>query len=298
MINKLRKIKKTIEFKISEAKSIKVKYGLIVGKRMHGNLYMNHRLDTLSDEENFYKILNLKDKVIVELGANLGVYTLYFSEAAGKNGRVFSFEPNPIVFNLLKKNMMKNKCDNVELLNYGVGDEDSKLVFVSKRFVNETGSFDKAIQEKLKKDKFGYRSWEIEIKKLDSVKEFDSVKKIDFIKIDIEGMEMEALLGAKKLIKTGSPDLYIEIHGVDNITKIERLKNIFELLKELNADYKGIHLPDCIDVNDIIADRKNIEYNYRTKVYTYDNYAFFFSPGGDFDSIRKTFSEKKYWRIR
>lgn len=298
MIRKIRKVKKTIEFKIAQIKSTKVKYGLIVGKKIYGNLYINSRLDTLSDEESFYKFLNLKGKVIVELGANLGVYTIYFSNAAGKNGKVYSFEPNPVVFQLLEKNIYKNCCENVRLFNFGIGESDSKLIFVSKRFVNETGSFDKSIQEKLKGDTFGYKSWDIDIKKLDFLMDIEIKDKIDFMKIDIEGMEEEALLGSKELIRNNLPEIYVEVHGLNNDIKIGKLKRIYNFLHEINNKYKGIHLPDCLYVDDIIEKNINIEYIYRNQITTYDNYAFFFSSKGDFNLIKQMFSGKKYWRIK
>jgi FkbM family methyltransferase len=298
MIKKIRKIKKTLEFKISQIISTKVKYGLITGKRIYGNLYLNVRLDTLSDEEIFYKYLNLEDKVVVELGANLGVYTIYFSTATGKGGKVYSFEPNPIIFNLLEKNIKINNCDNVKLFNFGVGESDNKLIFISKQFVFETGSFDKSIQEKLKKDKFGYKTWDINVKKLDTVKDSDIKEKVDFMKIDIEGMEMEALIGAKNLIQNDSPDIYMEIHGKDNEIKIEKLKIIADYLRELNINYNGIHLPDCINVNEIISSKVDIEFNHRNQLYTYDNYAFFFSTNNTFDLMKQYFGDKKYWRIK
>ncbi len=298
MLRLIKKIKKTLEFKTSQIKSVKIKYGLIVGKRIYGNLYVNNRLNSLSDEESFYKYLKFENKVIVELGSNLGIYTIYFSNAVGINGKVYSFEPNPIIFNLLVKNLKINNCYNVKPFNFGIGDNDEKLTFISKQFVFETGSFDKSIQEKLKKDIFGYKKWNIDTKKLDTVKDLYINEKIDFMKIDIEGMEIEALKGAKKVIINDSPDIYLEIHGKDNSEKIEKLKIVSAFLKGLNKNYNGIHLPDCINVNEIITNSMNIEYIHRSHLFTYDSYAFFFSTVNNFDLIKSYFGDKKHWRIR
>ena len=59
-----------------------------------------------------------KDDIILDLGANIGYYTLIFAKLVGKKGRVFAFEPEPTNFTLLKKNIEINefyikKCVNI-----------------------------------------------------------------------------------------------------------------------------------------------------------------------------------------
>ena len=65
--------------------------------------------------------------VFVDIGANIGYYTILASRLVGKSGKVFAFEPEPSNFEILAKNVELNKCDNVVLENKAVALKSGKL---------------------------------------------------------------------------------------------------------------------------------------------------------------------------
>ena len=84
-------------------------------------------------ETDVMKKIVKKGDVDLDLGANIGYYTLIFAKIVGKNGKVFAFEPDLTNFTLLKKNVEINGYKNVVLINKAVSDKTGKL----KLFLNE-----------------------------------------------------------------------------------------------------------------------------------------------------------------
>jgi len=298
-VRPIKKFKKHLEQWIGNAVPVRIKKGLIKGKKLYGVLFFNRRLDELSDEEILYKSLNLEGKVVFDLGSNIGAYTTFFSDSVRPEGKVYAFEPNPNAFNLLRKNMKVNGCNNVKIYNIGVSDKENTLEFISKKFILETGSFDREIQKRLMNGLYGVRRWEIKVNSLDNIFRNEDPGGVDFIKIDIEGHEINALNGSVELIRKYSPDIYIEVHGMDNAGKLSNLKTISGILKAVDENYTGIHLPDGVSVDEIVEKSIDIDYTYRNKMLTYDNYSFYFSVNKNIlASLAGEFGGKKYWRIR
>jgi len=134
---------------------------------------------------------------ILEVGANVGNHVVYYGLFMNPE-KIIPIEPNPAAIALLKKNIELNHIVTVDesLLGFGIGDtcghfdlsiEDSANMGTARLIASETGR--------------------VEVFPIDA-KYRD---KVDFIKIDVEGMEMEALRGAKQLIDTFRPIIYIEI---------------------------------------------------------------------------------------
>ena len=76
--------------------------------------------------------------VVIDIGAHVGYYTLLMAQLVGKKGKVFSFEPDPLNFQLLKKSVEINRFDNVILVQKAVSNTTEKI----KLFV---GNNDRAI---------------------------------------------------------------------------------------------------------------------------------------------------------
>ena len=123
-----------------------------------------------------------KNDIVVDVGANIGYYTLLMAK---NEANVFSYEPEPQNFELLKKNVRLNDLStNVKLYNKAVSNfnGNSKLVLAE----HTTG------QHKLGTNRFGNETINVEVIKLE-------LDKIDFAKIDVEGDELHVLQGMKTL---------------------------------------------------------------------------------------------------
>ena len=126
--------------------------------------------------------------VAVDLGANIGLLTLFMSRAVGRRGKVLAFEPGQRNLKLLRKNLSINGCNNVQVFEYAVG-ETNRPVFLPDRGAHN------AIGEK-------------ETNRVKLVPLDDFLSKADLIKMDIIGSEPKALQGMRKLI-AASPQLKI-----------------------------------------------------------------------------------------
>ena len=199
------------------------------------------------------KYFNDKAINIIDCGSNIGSYSIFFSLFCNSN-TIYSFEAHPEIFNVLKLNIEKNNCKNIICQNIGISNKKSVLNLIS--FIpNNKGAywFWYKGEERITPYDSGYKDHKsIDNKTLfvnsDSIDNLVS-DKIDFIKIDVEGMELEVLSGAKNTIKKHRPLIYVEgsiktfrdldVWILEN--KYNRLeKNLFKshhyLLEPLNED--------------------------------------------------------------
>jgi FkbM family methyltransferase len=133
---------------------------------------------------------------VVEIGANVGFYTLLFSGLAGKKGRVLAFEPDPGNFRLLERSAAENKAGNISCRQAAVSDKSGKV----KLFISEENRGDHRIYDCGE----GRGCVEVEAVSIDGA--LGPEARADFIKMDIQGAEYLALLGMAGTIKN-SPEL-------------------------------------------------------------------------------------------
>jgi FkbM family methyltransferase len=131
-----------------------------------------------------------KGYTVIDIGANIGYYTLLFAKLVGKEGKVYAFEPEPNNLHLLKKNIEINNYQNVIIEQKAVSDTTKNVnLFTAKQGIGE---------HRINFSWFGNNGIEVKAIKLDDYIN----EKIDFIKIDIEGAEYNALLGMKKILES------------------------------------------------------------------------------------------------
>lgn len=138
----------------------------------------------------FQKELKVGDTVL-DVGANIGYFTLLASLLVGPTGVVYAFEPDPENFQLLIKNISLNGFENVVAVNQAVG---AKSGFV-KLFTDEANKGDHRTFDSGE----GRPSKQVAITALDDFFAKRN-KTVDFLKMDIQGFEYQALQGMKKLL--------------------------------------------------------------------------------------------------
>lgn len=83
-------------------------------------------------ETNFFKREIKENDIVLDIGANIGYYTLLFARQVGTKGKVYAFEPEPNNFSLLAKNVLINKYENVIYIDKAVSDiNGSQKLFLS-----------------------------------------------------------------------------------------------------------------------------------------------------------------------
>ena len=196
---------------------------------------------------NFLKRRNIDNfDVFLDIGAHKGESINLFASNFDIN-KIYSFEPNPISFEILRKNIKKinNKFSKTKIIleNFALGSENRKILM---KHISESSSStirNLNTNSKYFKKKFFFLKnlnnqsifEEIEVKQIllsEYVKK-QKIKKITFIKIDTEGYELEVLKGAKDILDKTSYILF-EHHYDDMIIKNYSFSDMHHFLKENN----------------------------------------------------------------
>jgi len=144
------------------------------------------------------------DSVIVDIGANIGWYSLTLAKEAQK-GKVLALEPVPLIFGYLEKNIGLNKAKNIEPLNLGLSDKAGEAVF----FYNP--SLPTATSMRKLHDAGESRKIKCKMTTLDTLAAEKALSRIDFIKCDVEGSELLVIRGGLETIKKHKPVLFLEM---------------------------------------------------------------------------------------
>ena len=167
----------------------------------------------------------------VDVGAAHGRFTLEMAKVA-RQGRVISIEPIPALFDKLSHSF--RKLTNVSLLPCAVGSQESTATFwVCDDDVGLSGLDITA----LAKEKGTSTKIQVTVQTLDNL--LDLQPRVDFIKLDIEGGELNAIRGANETLRRHSPVLAFECSGMTDATA-EPAISLFETLK---LSGYGIYLP-------------------------------------------------------
>ncbi|MBC7554887.1 MAG: FkbM family methyltransferase [Taibaiella sp.] len=150
------------------------------------------------------KYINPGD-VVIEAGANLGSETLLLSRLVGDTGKVYGFEPNPFIFERLKMNLAINELKNVDIHDIALGESNEIIYFniYTKGFCNP-GMSSKYISNK------DTRKISVPQMTLDAFVAKHNVSKVDFIKMDIQGAEIDLFNGAAATISKFRPLIFTE----------------------------------------------------------------------------------------
>ena len=157
----------------------------------------------------------------------------------GSEGRVVTFEPNPDNYARLRENLALNGLANVDARRLGISRQAGKALLVCRGTETGTGT----LQEDLKKSievEDGHRSFEIEVDSLDHQIEAFNLPAPDFIKIDVEGLEMEVIQGMKTTLRDRKPALHIELHGLNGKWMRENARQVAEFL--MRFGYSILHV--------------------------------------------------------
>jgi FkbM family methyltransferase len=142
-------------------------------------------------ETNFLKFFIRQGMQVLDIGANIGYFTLLFAKLVGRSGRVYAFEPDPTNFSLLTKNVAANEyTEIVDLHEIALYNDTSTLPL----YLCETNCGDHRVYDPGRK----CNCVVIQAMPLDAVLPCDH--RIDFIKMDIQGCEYYALQGMKRLL--------------------------------------------------------------------------------------------------
>ena len=167
----------------------------------------------------FMNIKNSDIKTVLDVGANIGNFTMLSSQLFTK-AKIFSFEPIPFTFSILQKNIGKQK--NIKIFNKAVGEKTGSQLM----------SFD---EDSSGLSRFSNKGTEVNVTSLDDFIKEEKISTIDLLKIDTETFETHVLKGAKDaLARTKFICIEITLENNPNYT----ISSLFSLLKGKGYDFQ------------------------------------------------------------
>jgi FkbM family methyltransferase len=183
------------------------------------------------DTLRFYSKIIQPGDVVIDIGANIGAHTLHFAKLVGPKGKVLAFEPTDYAFSKLKKNLSLNPHLQARVIAFQTlleSGENKKPTFLP-------SSWD--LTENPEKQKHPvhlgtYNTLEnASVSTLDSILKTLEIPKVQFLKMDVDGYELEVLKGAQQSLKTHFPNIVMEIsphvyqeHGYNLQTLLKELQ--------------------------------------------------------------------------
>ena len=137
---------------------------------------------------------------VIEVGANIGAHTVPLAKVV-QDAMLHAFEPQPVVFQNLCANLSINCCENVLAWPFAVGGAPGRLSVPNVNYADH-GNFG-AVSLMQEGDGF-----EVSVITLDDYAR--NLESVCLLKVDVEGMEREVILGARETIKRLRPVLYVE----------------------------------------------------------------------------------------
>ena len=160
--------------------------------------------------------------IVVDVGANVGTYSLALSHVVVPKGKIHAFEPQRIIFNMLAGSIALNSITNVYCYNQAIGDTEG-LIEIPQFDYNQPLNFGSVefgpsqVEQLSQSRKYDPES--VEHVPITTIDRFDW-KRVDLLKVDVEGMEVQAILGAHRTIQQCRPLLYVEFVKSD----VDRLR--------------------------------------------------------------------------
>jgi len=226
-----------------------LRYVLYPGE--NARVYLEHEGNYEVEETALCERVVEAGTVVFDVGANIGLYTLLFSKLVGATGLVHAFEPEPRNFRRLRVNLALNDVQNV------VANQLGAFSISGRRALNvyrpELGSWHTFGRPKLTDPLRGHEeavpeaSLDVDIVTLQDYAETHGVEHVDFLKVDVEGAELDVLLGAGRLLDKGRIGVVmfeVSLPQVEGMA--HRPEEIFEFLSE--HGYRSYAVPDLREV--------------------------------------------------
>lgn len=166
--------------------------------------------------------------IFVDIGANIGYFSLLASTLVGKSGKVIAIEASPKIHELLIQNLKRNSCTNIETLNVAVSDKEETLkIYMSP----ETNIGQTTVIPNLG---FTYEC-DMPAKPLNTIISPNTFSNVRLIKIDVEGAEWFVLCGLIPLLEYAREDIEIIVELAP-----DRLKALGKNVEDIITQFRSL----------------------------------------------------------
>jgi FkbM family methyltransferase len=187
---------------------------------------------------------------VIDIGANIGIATVAIAKRIRRGGKLYSFEPLPEYFDILKDNVSSNGLENVKVYELAVTDQVGRAPFYQKELSSGI-----VFEEEAKK-------FEVPTTTIDRFLSEEKAERIDLINMDCEGSELLVLRGAEETLSKNKVKIFCEIHH-DFLKQLgQSVEDIIQYLQGLEFQVQSVSLNDLKTGNDF----EKCEYIYAYKL--------------------------------
>lgn len=209
-----------------------------------------YRNRTERDEVRFMLAQDLRGKLVIDIGANAGIYSYWMSKAVGPAGRVIAFEPQPEMIDSLKRLRHSFRFPQLEIAETGLSDQPGEATL--RRELSHLGGASIARDLPNADDSFT-----IPLTTLDAYISEHADRPVSFIKCDVEGHEPEVFAGAMQTLRQDKPTLLFEFHD-----KQVRESDLFDQLHSIGYDCFYLHDGKRHPIESLESQRASIDKPY------------------------------------
>lgn len=162
---------------------------------------------------------------VMDIGANVGAISLNMARRVGNSGRVYAIEPGPLTHDRFQNTIRKNRIENISLIQIGLSKSKGELQWKLDRgnlgnaFLVESGG-----------------DLNVPVTTLDALADEHSIGELSFIKVDVEGMELEVFQGGTSTLEKLKPTLLFETLVARREEQRERGSSYYDDLEKLLLD--------------------------------------------------------------
>ena len=207
------------QYRKHEVRNYIIYLNITESRMMYSRAAGNYEPTTFESVEHFMK----PGMTFVDVGANKGDYSLFAGHLVGPAGLVLAVEPVPENSQWLRRSIRVNGLHNVQVVELALASTEGEADL----FLGEKSGW-----HSLRGGGKGLTTETITVKttRLDSLLREQSIKRVDGIRIDVEGAELDVLLGAQETIETHRPVLWLDLHPkksgeMDQILKFFKARN-------------------------------------------------------------------------
>jgi FkbM family methyltransferase len=198
------------------------------------------------------KVLCDEDSRVLDVGANIGMTALAFSQICPR-GQIAAIEPVPRTFRYLQRNVAEAGARNLKIFNFALG-RSVGTALMQGHPSNFACSF---VADKYTIPADDHFSYEVPVRRLDDTFSELSLDRLDFLKVDVEGFELEVFAGAQEILNAYKPIVFLEMnHWCLNIY---RRMSIPEFRERLLNFFPYVYAIDGLDYLDYV-DPKNVHH--------------------------------------
>lgn len=187
------------------------------------------------------------DGVILDVGGHAGQFAKLFSGLV-PDGHVFTIEPGQYALSILRLALRANRLRNVTILPVGVSSESGTMSLSTP--IKQSGSLGYGLASLGTDTNRPSYSHEVEITTLDDIVRQLSIEKVNFIKIDIEGWELHAMIGARETLEKFQPPILLEANDEHLSRADHSAGDLFDFLNQFGYDPYSIN-PDGHSISSV-----------------------------------------------